>query len=69
MGTVMPHSELVRKAVEYIALEIKDMHAKGEDSSPRAMFTLVEKACLKFDLSPKEASMLHDFLHSERILP
>ena len=29
---------------------------------PGEVYELVEKACLKFDLSPREAEMLHDFL-------
>jgi len=67
MPTIMPHSELVRQAVEFIGLEIKTMRIKdGAAPSPSEIYKLVEKASLKFDLSPREAVMLHDFLERDK---
>ena len=63
MPTIMPHSELVRKAAEFIGLEIKFMREDGgAEPTSSQVYELVEKACLKFDLSQREAEMLHDFL-------
>lgn len=66
MNTVMPHSELVRKAMEYIAAEIADRKRKGLECSKTNIYTLIEKACLKFDLTPREACMLHDFMQDKQ---
>ena len=62
MPTIMPHSEMVRKAVEYISLEMREMRQNQGEPSAEAIYNLVEKACLKFDLSPNDASSLHNFL-------
>lgn len=54
VATVMPEGESIRKAVKWIS-ELR----KG--GSSRTLDKLVEEACIKFDLSPKEANYLFDF--------
>lgn len=66
MNTVMPHSELVRKAMEYLAAEIADRKRKGLECSKANIYELIEETCLKFDLTPREASMLHDFMQDRK---
>ena len=67
MSTIMPHSELVRKAVEFVGMEIKVLREDGgAELTSSQIYELVEKACLKFDLSPREAGMLHDFLERDK---
>ena len=41
MNTVMPHSELVRKAMEYVAAEIADRKRKGLECSKTNIYTLI----------------------------
>ena len=53
MTTVMPQSELVKKAAAYI-----DEHRKEH---PDNLNKLLDKAGMRFNLSPKEAEMLKDF--------
>ena len=54
MTTIMPQSELMKKAVAYVA----DHLASGEAGSlPRA----VEDASRRFNLGPKEAEFLIEF--------
>ena len=70
MPSIMPHSELVRKAMDYIALEIKKkQQGQGLEGASKLdnafKYKLVEEACLKFDLSPKDASSLHHLLEDE----
>jgi hypothetical protein len=55
MPTVQPPGEDLRKAVKWISEERK--YNPGEKTS-----ALIEKACLKFDLSPMDAEYLGKFL-------
>ena len=55
MTTVQPEGEDLRKAVKWISEERK--YNPGEKTSG-----LIEKACLKFDLSPMDAEYLSKFL-------
>jgi hypothetical protein len=54
MTTIMPEGENIRKAVKWIS-ELR------KDNTCPALNKLVEEACAKFDLSPKEANYLLDF--------
>ncbi|ABB38744.1 hypothetical protein Dde_1947 [Oleidesulfovibrio alaskensis G20] len=53
MTTIMPNSELVRKAVEYIFQSDKQNSSVEEQ---------VEQAGMRFNLSPRECEMLEHFL-------
>ncbi|HBN27089.1 MAG TPA: hypothetical protein DD405_06450 [Desulfobacteraceae bacterium] len=48
---IQPEGEALRKAVKYIAEERKN-------NSHVNLYGLIEKACLKFNLSPKEEDFL-----------
>lgn len=51
MATIMPTSELVRKAAQYIEDERKE---------GRPLPVLLDEAGMRFNLSPKDAQMLQD---------
>ncbi|SIN75617.1 hypothetical protein [Halodesulfovibrio marinisediminis] len=53
MTTIMPQSELVKKAVAYI----QERRKEGSESLTK----LLDQAGMRFNLSPKEAEMLKDF--------
>ncbi|PKN53468.1 MAG: hypothetical protein CVU55_02270 [Deltaproteobacteria bacterium HGW-Deltaproteobacteria-13] len=53
MATIMPESEQVQKAIKWISISLED------DNQP--IKTLLEKAILKFDLSPKDSDFLMNF--------
>ncbi|MFZ1035641.1 MAG: hypothetical protein ACLPSL_07480 [Smithella sp.] len=54
MATIMPESEHVQKAIKWISTNIEE-----KDAEP--LKTLIEKAILKFDLSPKDSEFLMNF--------
>jgi len=49
--SIQPDGEEIRKAVKWVSEERKY-------NPDKTINTLVEEACLKFDLSPKEADFL-----------
>ncbi|OBQ55737.1 hypothetical protein [Halodesulfovibrio spirochaetisodalis] len=53
MATIMPKSELVRKAVAYVQEHLKE--------HPANLRRLLDQAGMRFNLSPKEAEMLNNF--------
>lgn len=53
MTTIMPQSELVKKAVAYLQERLND----GSENLAK----LLDQAGMRFNLSPKEAEMLKDF--------
>lgn len=53
--SVEPQGEHVRKAVKFVSAERKY-------STEKTVKQLVDEACLKFDLSPKEAGYVTRFL-------
>ena len=52
--SIQPQGESVRKAVKYIS---EEKQAAPEISIQR----LIQKACLKFDLTPKDTAFLEQF--------
>jgi len=56
--SILPEGEQLRKAVKWISDE-------RLDNPGAALFTLIEKACLKFDLSPKDCDFLMQFFTDE----
>ena len=54
MATIMPESEHVQKAIKWISTNLEE-----KDAEP--LKTLIEKAILKFDLSPKDSEFLMNF--------
>jgi hypothetical protein len=59
MGTIQPVGEDLRKAVKWLSAE----HTYNPD---KKYSELIEEACLKFNLSPKEAAYLAKFVDSEK---
>lgn len=55
MTTIMPQSELVRKAAIYI---------EEERQQGRSLAALLDDAAMRFNLSPREDEMLRDFFRS-----
>ncbi|MGA2553675.1 MAG: hypothetical protein ABSF20_02705 [Smithella sp.] len=54
MATIMPESEHVQKAIKWISTNLEE-----KDAEP--LKKLIEKAILKFDLSPKDSDFLMNF--------
>ena len=54
MATIMPEAEHVQKAIKWISTNLEE-----KDAEP--LKTLIEKAILKFDLSPKDSDFLMNF--------
>jgi hypothetical protein len=52
--SILPEGEQLRKAIKWISDERQENPGVG-------LFTLIEKACLKFDLSPKDGDFLMKF--------
>ena len=59
MTTVQPQGENLRKAVKWISEE-------RQYSPGQKLAALIEKACLKFDLSPMDAEYLSHFLQNHK---
>ncbi len=55
MATLQPKGEDLRKAVKWIS-EKRMYESSGEDRK------LIDEACAKFNLSPKDAEYLHRFV-------
>ncbi|MCJ7616167.1 MAG: hypothetical protein MUO43_06475 [Desulfobacterales bacterium] len=53
--TVQPEGEEIRKAVKWVSDQRKFEPEKDLNK-------IIEKACIKFDLSPKEADFLRRFV-------
>ncbi|MBI5847325.1 MAG: hypothetical protein HZB31_05140 [Nitrospirae bacterium] len=49
--SMLPEGEQLRKAVKWIS-------EQRTDNPGTALFSLIEKACLKFDLTPKDGEFL-----------
>jgi len=57
MTTVMPQSELLRKAITFISEE----RESGKD-----VFALVDEASMRFNLGPKDSRYLLDFFKDSK---
>jgi len=60
MTTVQPEGEKIRRATKWLIEERKY-------SPDRSVAKLLEEACLKFDLSPKDAEFLQRFVKDEKL--
>ena len=60
MPTVQPDEEKIRRATKWLIEERK----YSPDKSPAK---LIEEACMKFDLSPKDAEFLQRFVKDEKL--
>ena len=60
MTTVQPDEEKIRRATKWLVEERKF----SPDKPPTK---LIEEACMKFDLSPKDAEFLQRFMKDEKL--
>ncbi len=60
MTTIKPEEEKIRRATKWLVEERK----YSQDKSPAK---LIEEACMKFDLSPKDAEFLQRFMKDEKL--
>ena len=58
MATIQPKGESLRKAVKWIS----DEHQYNPDRSHQR---IIEEACLKFNLSPKDAEYLNQLIKKD----
>jgi hypothetical protein len=59
MTTIMPASELARKAITWICEE-------QANCSPKPLAVLLEEAAVRFNLSPKEVEFLQRFYKEKK---
>lgn len=53
MATIVPQSELVKRAIQWIA--------EGKEDGSKTMKKLVDEAALRFNLGPKDVEFLDKF--------
>lgn len=59
MSTVLPQGESLRKAVKWVSEAL-------ENNAGADLFSLVNDAILRFDLSPKDGQFLYRFYQLEK---
>jgi hypothetical protein len=52
--SILPEGEQMRRAVSWVS-------QSRTDDPGKPLFTLIDEACLKFDLTPKDAEVLAHF--------
>jgi hypothetical protein len=57
MATIVPHSELARKAVEWICEHRRD--------SEKSLSALIDDAAMRFNLGPKDVEFLNRFFQEQ----
>ncbi len=72
MSTVMPHSELLRRAASFVAerfaAECPDRAATDGRPSEKALMAILDEAGMRFNLSPSETTALYDLFHKRNEL-
>lgn len=58
MSTIIPENEGLKKAIRWIAHNLKD-------DKNAVIITLIQQAALKFNLSPKHSMFLHNFYFNQ----
>ncbi len=53
MSSILPEGTAIRKAVQWVS--------KLREEGNTALPTLIEEACVRFNLSPKDSDFLHRF--------
>ena len=59
MPTVMPEGAALRKAVQWIS-------KMREEGSQAALLILIEQACMRYNLSPKDGEFLNRFFTEQK---
>jgi len=58
MGTVIPDSEALRRAIKWISEQLKE----NDQRNPRK---LLQDAALRFNLSPKDTQFIYQFYNKK----
>jgi hypothetical protein len=53
MSSILPEGTAIRKAVQWVS--------KLREEGTTALSTLIEEACIRYNLSPKDSDFLHRF--------
>ncbi len=59
MTTIMPEGAMIRKAVQWIS-------KMREEEGKTVLVSLIEQACLRFNLSPKDGEFLTRFFADQQ---
>ena len=69
MNTIMPHSELLRRAAAFVterfAEEYSECATTRGRKSKKALMVILDEAGMRFNLSPSETTALYDLFHSK----
>ncbi|MGB9700514.1 MAG: hypothetical protein ACPL5I_14150 [Thermodesulfobacteriota bacterium] len=55
MSSLLPESLNLRKAIQWIST------MKGEKGREASLLSLIDQACIRFNLAPKDCEFLHRF--------
>ena len=70
MTTIMPHSELLRRAAAFVAErfaeECPDCAATQGRPPEKALMAILDEAGMRFNLSPTETRALYDLFHNKK---
>lgn len=61
MPTIVPHGELLKRAMTHVSEGLSAMQARGEAPSRAELCRLVEEAAARCNLSPLEGEFLMTF--------
>ncbi len=67
MTTIMPKSELMRRAAAFVAERFSDYNCGcGNERPPEAaVMSILDEAGMRFNLSPADSAALFDLFHSQ----
>lgn len=58
MTTIMPGGTAIRKAIQWIS-------QKREEGGKTSLMSLIDQACIRFNLAPKDCDFLHRFFKEQ----
>ncbi|MBU1205311.1 MAG: hypothetical protein KKH04_00035 [Proteobacteria bacterium] len=58
MTPIMPEGTAVRKAIQWIS-------QKREEERKSSLMSLIDQACIRFNLAPKDCDFLHRFFSEQ----
>lgn len=64
MTTIMPHSELLRRAAAFVAERFAEGATQGRPPE-KALMAILDEAGMRFNLSPSETRALYDLFHKK----
>ncbi len=60
MSSIIPESINLRKAIQWIST------MKGEKGKETSLLSLIDQACVRFNLPPKDCEFLHRFFLGQK---